>query len=326
MFVRALYFATATTAIAAIATEPWHVAIAFFCQGLFSGFIPAAVALTSVTVPDDRLSTSLGLVTGAQYLGNTVGPAIGALLAIAFGFQGAIIAAAIMPAASATVVVFAVPRDRVGPTTPALDPDAVDITPARSFWRSLGFQFWLAIALYFFFFAMSQLIRTVVPIAIGDRAGDDSVEGLSGIAFTVSGVASVVGVLVVSRRWVVPGRFVLALTLGCLVTAAAHVALALSPGVAFFIGAFSAIALFQAAMLPAANTLIAANVDRSRRGTAFGIAGSAQALAFMTGPMGAALFAAASLEAGFIALGVLFAAMAGVVALRLREPPRSREQ
>ncbi len=117
MYIRALYFATATTAIAAFATEPWHVAIAFACQGLFSGFIPAAVALTSVTVPDSKLNSSLGLVTAAQYLGNTVGPAVGAGLAIVFGLRGAIVAAAIMPALAATLVVFMVPRDRVSKRT-----------------------------------------------------------------------------------------------------------------------------------------------------------------------------------------------------------------
>lgn len=73
MYVRALFFATATTLIAAFATEPWHVAVAYGCQGLLSGFIPAAVALTSVTVPESRLTSSLGVVTAAQYLGNTVG-------------------------------------------------------------------------------------------------------------------------------------------------------------------------------------------------------------------------------------------------------------
>ena len=108
MYIRTLYFAMGTTLIATLATEPWHLAIAFTCQGLFSGFVPAAVALTSVTVPESRLSTSLGTVTAAQYLGSTVGPAIGAILAIAFGMRGAILASALLPAIAATMVLFLV--------------------------------------------------------------------------------------------------------------------------------------------------------------------------------------------------------------------------
>src|SRR5690606_16206530 len=111
MFVRALGFASVTTAIAAFATEPWHIAVAFACQGIFSGFIPAAVALTSVSVPDSKLNASLSLVTGAQYLGNTVGPAVGSVLAIVLGMRGAIVAGAVMPALAGLMVLAIVPRD-----------------------------------------------------------------------------------------------------------------------------------------------------------------------------------------------------------------------
>ncbi|NJD65508.1 MAG: multidrug efflux MFS transporter, partial [Chloroflexi bacterium] len=115
MLVRALYAATLTTAIAAVAHAPWVVVVALSMQGLFSGFIPAAIALTSVSVPDERLNRSLGVVTGGQYLGSTLGPAVGALLAIGFGYRGAIVASAVLPALAATWIIVAVPRDSVAP-------------------------------------------------------------------------------------------------------------------------------------------------------------------------------------------------------------------
>src|SRR5690606_30070583 len=64
MLLRALYLASITFAFAAVAQEPWHLSIALACQGLFSGFIPASVALVSVLVPDHRLNRSLSIVTG----------------------------------------------------------------------------------------------------------------------------------------------------------------------------------------------------------------------------------------------------------------------
>jgi len=57
MFVRALVFASFSTIIAAAAAEPWHVVVAFTAQGLLSGFVPAATALTSVTVPESKLGS-----------------------------------------------------------------------------------------------------------------------------------------------------------------------------------------------------------------------------------------------------------------------------
>lgn len=328
MFIRALGFASATTAIAALATEPWHIAVAFGCQGAFSGFIPAAVALTSVSVPDSRLNGSLGLVTGAQYLGNTVGPAVGSILAIVFGMRGAIIAAAVMPALAALMVVAIVPRDRT-PSEASRDPEArsdtgaLEVVPPAavpSFWRSLGFQFFFALFFYFFLFGATQLVRLATPIALTDLQEDVDVEAVVGVAFALAGVASMVGVMILGRRYVTPGRFRLMLTAGCVATALAHMLLALSPSVAAYVASFSAISLLQAAMLPASNTLIASNVARERRGTAFGLAGSAQALAFIAGPMGAAWFAAISMTAGFVIMGGLFVGMALLLLWCLREP------
>lgn len=328
MFIRALGFASATTAIAAVASEPWHIAIAFACQGIFSGFIPAAVALTSVSVPDSRLNSSLSLVTGAQYLGNTVGPAVGSILAIVLGMRGAIVAAAIMPALAAIMVFAVVPRDETKPSARPAQPEdetdgvaeALPAPPPPSFWRSLGFQFFLALFFYFFLFGGTQIVRLATPLALADLQGNADVEGIVGVAFTLAGIASVFGVLIVGRRWVSPGHFRLMLAVGCALTALAHLFLALSPAVAAYIVAFSAISLLQAAMLPASNTLIASNVRRERRGTAFGLAGSAQALAFIVGPMTAAWFAAISMDAGFVILGGLFLAVGALLWWRLREP------
>jgi len=327
MFIRALAFASVTTLIAAFATEPWHIAVAFTCQGIFSGFIPAGVALTSVTVPDSRLNSSLSTVTGAQYLGNTVGPAVGALLAIVLSMRGAIVAAAVMPALAAIMVLLVVPRDETRPQRAATPEETSDATEEATetertpgFWRSLGFQFFLALFFYFFLFGTTQLVRLATPLVLADLGGDVDVEGLVGIAFTIAGVASMVGVLLIGRRYITPGRLRLALGLGCVATAGAHLILAVSPGVTAFIVSFAAISLLQAAMLPASNTLIASNVPRERRGTAFGLAGSAQALAFMVGPMAAAWFAATSMNVGFVILAGLFIAMATVLAAKLRDP------
>ena len=87
-----------------------------------------------------------------------------------------------------------------------------------------------------------------------------------------------------------------------------------------FTAAFAGIALLQAAMVPATNTLIAANAPRERRGTAFGLASGVQALAFMVGPMAAAGFAAISLTLGFAVLGVLFVLLGIMIAVAVREP------
>jgi DHA1 family multidrug resistance protein-like MFS transporter len=318
MYVRALYLASVTTLIACLATEPWHVAIAFACQGLFSGFIPAAVALTSVTVPESQLGRSLGTVTAAQYLGNTIGPAIGALLAIVLGMRGAILASALLPSIGATMVLFVVPRDKVAPAAKPSEA-APAATSSGSVRRLLTAQFGIAILIYFVLFATGQLLRLTAPVAIDDLTGSEAT-GLVGAAFTIAGIASVIGV-VLARNLARPGRFVRLIAVGMAATAAVSLVLAWAPNAVIYVGVFALISLLQAMLLPASNTLIASNAPRERRGTAFGIASSAQALAFMVGPMSAALFAAISLSFGYVVLGILFAAVAAFALFALREPP-----
>jgi len=316
MLVRALYAATLTTAIAAVAHAPWVVVVALAMQGLFSGFIPAAIALTSVSVPDARLNRSLGVVTGGQYLGSTLGPAVGALLAIGFGFRGAIVASAVLPALAATWIIFAVPRDGVAPrVVREVGPAGgrrlkISMDWARGFPR----PFWAAVFLYFGLFALNQFVRVATPIAIEDIVGSGRAQAVSGITFSLGGAAAVVGVAVVAR--VMSGRMTLRQTIGAFtfVSAAAMPLLALGGSAWLFGAGFLLFALVNAASMPATNTLIAEAVRPERRGTAFGLASSAQALAFMAGPMGAAGFAAVSVPGGFLFCACGFLGLAVLVA------------
>jgi DHA1 family multidrug resistance protein-like MFS transporter len=312
MLMRALYLATPTTVIAAVVGAPWQMSIALGFQGLFSGFIPAAVALTSVTVPEERLNYSLSLVTGSQYIGTTAGPAVGALLASVLGFRGAIMFAAVLPSLAATIVLLLAPNDQARVRRDPLAPT----TPLEPFKPSA--QLMLIIFFYFIIFSMTQLIRLATPIAI-KQIHPAHVSSITGLSFTLAGFASAVSVLVIAPRFFRPGNQRIALVTACAVCAGAYVALSRAASVPPYVTVFILISLLQAAMIPATNSLIAGNVPRSRRGTAFGWAGSAQALAFVVGPMGAALFAAVSLDFGFVVLAAILAAMA-VALLWLREP------
>jgi len=320
MFVRALYAATLTTAIAAFAQAPWVIVVSLSMQGLFSGFIPAAIALTSVSVPEARLNRSLGVVTGGQYLGGTLGPAVGAVLAATMGYRGAIICSALLPALAATWTVLAVPRDAVAPRVAAATRKAGRRFRVSLDWaRGFSAQFWVAVALYFGLFALSQLVRVATPIAFEDMVGTGKAATVSGIVFSAGGAASVVGVVVVAR-WL-GLRFSLRRTLiiFTLVSALSMPAMAIGGSPWLYGAGFLVFALMNAASMPATNTLIAETVESSRRGTAFGLASSAQALAFMVGPMSAAVFAAISLPLGFVVCAGLFGLLALMVTLGIPE-------
>lgn len=316
MLLRALYLASITFAFAAIAQEPWHLAVALACQGLFSGFIPASVALVSVSVPDHRLNRSLSTVTGAQYLGSTLGPGLGALLALFLGFRESIIVAAFVPLITATSVLLWVPRDQVvrrrtatadGETRNELEP-----------FKVTG-QFVLAVGALFFVYSMNEMVRLSTPIALRVLQGGGDVALEAGIAFSLGGLASAISVLLIAPRVFRPGRVRQSLGGACALGAAGCAILVLTNGVPMYIAGFVTVSLVISVMVPAINTLIASSVTRSRRGTGFGIAATVQALSFAVGPGSAALFVSVSLNAGFGVVCLIFLSLGVVLFSAVRE-------
>ena len=323
MFLRALFSASATMAVAALATEPWHIAAALGLQGLFSGFNPAAVALISVTVPDRRLNSSLSTATGTQYLGSMLGPLVGGLLALSFGYRGAIIGGAILPALAGVYAMIAVPRDAVG-RAPARTPTealagAVPAAPELTSIRSLlTMQLSLALVIWFVSLAFSQSLRVAAPIALEQVVGVAAAAAAVTGAFTAAGLGGVIGV-VLARRIARPGALKRSLIGTSIAAGMVHFALPWAGGSWAFILAFGVIAMLQAAMVPATNTLIAASAPRDRRGTAFGLASGMQAIAFAVGPLAAAAFAD-SFDLGFVILGGIFVALGVMIWIAVREP------
>ncbi len=317
MFVRALLAATLTTLIAAGAQAPWHFVVAWTSQGLLSGFIPAAVALTSVSVPRACLTAALGSVQGAQYAGNTIGPLIGAGLAGLFGLRGAVFAGALVPTVAALMVALIVPSDPAHALPVTSDPRGGRLVALTG---GLSAQLGLGLLLFFTIHMTGGLVRTAAPVALARLSHRAAATDLAGLTFATGGLASALGAVGLARVFRPPARIRGPLAAIILAAALAHGLLGLAHDATLFIVAFALTGLFQGAMLPATNTVIAAAVPYERRGAAFGLASSVQALAFVAGPLGAAYFAGVSLSAGFLVLGGMVALVGAITALVLREP------
>lgn len=71
------------------AHSPVDLLIARLAMGLVGGFSVAAQSMLSMSVPKNRIMTSLGHCSAARVLGMGIGPLPGGVLADAFGFRGA---------------------------------------------------------------------------------------------------------------------------------------------------------------------------------------------------------------------------------------------
>jgi DHA1 family multidrug resistance protein-like MFS transporter len=314
MLLRALFLGSITFGVAAIASAPWHLAVALFCQGFFSGFVPASVALVSVIVPDSRLNRSLSTVTGMQYLGTTIGPAVGAGLAQMLSYRHSIAVAGIVPMIASLAVLLYVPRDSVAVRAEGSTRRA-ELEPFR-----MSGQFKLAIGALFTLYCMNELIRLATPIALKGLKGSEDVAGEAGLAFSIGGLVSAISVLFIAPRVFRGNPAGKKLGLVCMLGSVGFLIAGLASGVPVYILGFLSVFLVFSALVPALNTLIASNVRRSRRGTAFGVAASFQAGAFAVGPLAGAFFAAVSLDLGFYAMAGVFLVLGFVLFTYVRQP------
>src|SRR5688572_1135617 len=314
MLLRALYLASIAFGFAALAQDPWHLSIALFCQGFFSGFVPASVALVSVIVPDHKLNKSLSTVAGIQYLGTTTGPAVGALLSLVLDFRTTIIVASIVPLFAATAILLWVPRDRVTRREPAEPGGAAQLEPFK-----VTTQFALAVGALFVIQCVNELVRLLTPVALKAIENTPDVTGAVGITFSLAGLVSGTGVLFVAPRIFKPGRVRWVLGGACLVGAIGASILAVAASVPPYVAGFLLFAFVISSMVPAMNTLIASSVTRSRRGTGFGVAATVQAFSFVIGPGSAALFASVSIDLGFAVVAGIFVALGVTLAAAVRE-------
>src|SRR3954470_4790827 len=213
MFLRALFLSSAVGATAAFAQAPWMLSISLGLAGLFSGFNPAAIALVSVSVPESKLNRSLSMLAGAQYIGTMIGPAVGAVLALGLDYRYVILVTAIVPMISGVFVLFMVPTDRVVLTKAQKDdPKKKVLEPFH-----MSFQFLLAIFMYFMIFALNQHTRIITPISLWAIEGHADVAGLSGIAFSLAGLVSAIGVLALAPLLYKTGRMAPAMAASCVV-------------------------------------------------------------------------------------------------------------
>ncbi len=321
MLLRALFLSTLTGMVAAVVQAPWQLTIAMALNGLLSGLIPPAIALISVSVPESRLNAGLSTITGAQYIGTTTGPLLGAVLAVLFGYRGSIFVASLIPFIAAFSVLFWVPRDRVAVQRLDQKGKKVKLEPFK-----MTGQFKLLVFIYFVVFALNQLIRLATPIVLRAIEGRDDVQFETGMIFAAGGLVSAISVLVVGPRIFRPGNRRWTMAIACVIAAVGFSLIVLAPNVAVYVCGFLLVAAVLSAMVPTTNTLIAATASRARRGTAFGIAGSAQAMSFVVGPGGAALFAAISMDAGFTFLAGFLLAVGALIFFALKEPTVKQDE
>jgi DHA1 family multidrug resistance protein-like MFS transporter len=284
----------------------WQVFACRALMGVFAGFSSTAIALVASQAPEDRLGYALGWLNTGQLVGSLVGPLIGGFLADATGsYRIPFYCTAATIAVSTGFVWFGV-HERFVATAQARGGRAL-ISSLIAVVRSPGL-----LALFFVLLMAQFGVRTVQPVVtlfvkelLGDRP---DLATLSGIAFSITGLANVVATPFLGNKSDKIGyrRVLLIALLGASLTTLPQ---AFADSYWIFTTQRFAVGLFIGGILPTANALVGRLVPPAQRGTVYGITASAMFLGNSLGPLsGGAVAAAFGLRWVFLMTGAVLLA------------------
>jgi DHA1 family multidrug resistance protein-like MFS transporter len=274
-------------------------------QGFLTGTIPAATTLVAGSVPRRRSGYALGLLQMAIYLGASLGPLLGGVVADAFGYRAAFWVTAVLLFLAGLTVLFLVEEhfEPVAPKGNGL---------SGGLWQGLGLVLHSGGLLAVFGTRAlvrlgDNIMRPVMPLFVQSLVPDAArVASLTGLVFGVKVGASALGAVTLGRAGDQVGhRRVLA---GCALCVMALY------GVQFFVTAPLHLLVLQG-MLGLAMGGIVASISASlanlapegHQGAVYGLDTTAVAVARAVGPMtGAAITAGLGLRPNFLLAAVIF--------------------
>lgn len=111
MLIRAMVCGAIVLCLMGLAKAVWVFIALRVLQGIFTGTIPAAMALVSSHTPEDKMSYALGFMTSSNFLGFALGPVIGSPIIELFGYSACFFSGGALLFIGTLFVVFLVKED-----------------------------------------------------------------------------------------------------------------------------------------------------------------------------------------------------------------------
>ena len=320
MVLRSAFAISICTALMGLALNVWHLLAARLLMGAFAGFSAASVVLIASQVPQRRLASSLGLMSTAQLVGSLIGPVVGGALADLTGsYRLTFFVAAAMSMAAFALAWWLVPENF---SPPKKKPESRSILASMRRMVGSGAMAALVLVLLLTQFA-TQAVQPVVALYVQDILGDrPDLATLSGLAFSITGLAGVIAVPLLSRasdRFGEKAVVMLALAGAALMTAPQ----AFTHSYLLFVAERFGLGLFVGSIVPITNALIGRLTPPEERGFTYGMTSSAYFLGNSMGPItGGTVAAFVGLEWVFMLTTVLLLMGLAWVAVSVpKEPP-----
>ncbi len=323
MLVRAMLGGAILVGAMGFVDNVWQLLGLRLLQGAFTGSQAAAAALVAASTPASHAGFALGLIGTAVQVGNTFGPALGAVSVNSLGFRGSFVLGGLMLLVGALMSIFWVEEPKNA--KPRGQPKPPESVLARTFgpfaWRGFRALLVLQLGTSFCFSAAVNLL----PIYLQDmdRPTWLSAELASGLSITATAVTAAAG-MPFFGPWTDrhgPRGLLIASLAGTAIVLAVQ---ALVPTVGLFLGLRAVLGVWLAGVTATMSVLTKVSAPAGREGAAFGAAGSAQGLGWGLGPIvGSGVVALGGIPALYLVAAAMMLGLV-VVAARSHSSPMIR--
>jgi len=318
MVERAMFGGAIITFAMGLVDNVWQLLILRLLSGATTGTISASIAMVSTAVPRSRLGYSLGLMQVAVFLGMTLGPWVGGLLADAVGYRQTFMAGGVILLMGGLLVLGWTKETFTRPSEEALREGG----RLLSLLAYAGFPAMLV--LFFLFHFTVQFVAPILPLFIETvcEPGAGGVATTTGLLFAISGGMSAVaaaGVGYLSDRVGYKPLILFNLVLTA-VSMALHGAAQSVLQLALVRILYG---LAAGGILPAMNALVGRLIPPNSYGKAYGLTSSMTSLGMAAGPaLGGIMASWIGYRWPFVLVGAMMAAVTLPVLISIR--PRSR--
>jgi MFS family permease len=244
-------------------SEPWHLALLRFLNGMLTGFLPGSYALIATNTPTKKAGRYVAIAQSAAAIGTIAGPIAGGILADLVGIRGTMLVSGsfvFLSTIAVAVLVREPNRSRaIDHTTLIEDFVTCGRDPAL---RYVMVHNWTNAIIV-------GAVASTLIIHLS-HIGPFLPSSAQGAIFAIPGVL----MALLALRWVKVGErlsFRRVITISLLGTGFFYVVMGLSRNVWMFIPAFAFCRVFATALIPTLSAIIASDVTPEFRGRAFGI-------------------------------------------------------
>jgi DHA1 family multidrug resistance protein-like MFS transporter len=325
MVVRAMFGGAIVISAMGFVGNVYQLVILRAIQGTLTGTVPAATTLVASNTPAKRRGYALGLLQMAIYLGSSVGPLLGGLVADSLGMRAAFwVTGGLLFTAGVLVSLFvhedftplestAASADGEQPAKPSLWDGLLLVLRTRALLVVFGIRVLMRTAF--------RIVGPVMPLLVQQIAGPDA--KIASITGTITGLASATSAasaILLGRLSDRIGTRRILLACGTAVGVLYGLQGLVSTTTQFLLLRVLAGA-FMGGVVAATSTLLAELAPKDRFGAVYGINTSLTAAANAIAPMvGAALTASWGLSSAFFGAAAMYGLAAVVIALLVPAP------